>query len=153
MSNTSIWPIDRVLPLWATVKLGTMTNKAFKKLLISWTPCLINSQTLKMTSQVISFLCPDKQGTPNEGWRIQWPKRCVSTNNNKDEDSSLKNRIQNITHQPSFQKFRPIKHTCIDTEILSNLKNMHSSKHTQTHTHIYIYIYIYIYILVRIAWR
>ena len=28
-----------------------------------------------MVSQVESFLCPDKQGTPEEGRTIQWPKR------------------------------------------------------------------------------
>ena len=27
-------------------------------------------------SQVESFLSPDKQVTPEEGWRIQRPKRC-----------------------------------------------------------------------------
>ena len=41
-----------------------------------------------MISQVESFLCPDKQETPKEGWRIQRLKRCVSTNDNKDEDNS-----------------------------------------------------------------
>ena len=41
-----------------------------------WTPCLINSQTLKTISEVESFLCPDKQETPEEGRRIRWPKRC-----------------------------------------------------------------------------
>ena len=61
---------------------------------ISWTPCLINSQTLKMIFQVKSFLCPDKQ----------WPKRAVSTNINKDEDNSLKNHTQNIAYQASSQK-------------------------------------------------
>ena len=39
-----------------------------------WILCLINSQTLRMVSQVESFLCPDKQGTPEEGWNIQRPK-------------------------------------------------------------------------------
>ena len=57
-------------------------------------PCLINSQTLKMISQVESFLCPDEQGTLEEGWRIHQPKCCVSTNNNKDEDNSPKNYNQ-----------------------------------------------------------
>ena len=32
-----------------------------------WMRCLINWQTLKMISQVESFLCPDKQQTPEEG--------------------------------------------------------------------------------------
>ena len=49
----------------------------------------------KMISQDESFLSPDKQGTPEEGWRIQWLKHCVTTNNNKDEDNSLKNHTQN----------------------------------------------------------
>ena len=65
-------------------------------------PCLINSQTLKMICQVESFLCPDKQGTPEEGRRIQQPKRCVSINNNKDEDNSPKNHSQNIAESWLF---------------------------------------------------
>ena len=32
---------------------------------------------------------PDKQGTPEEGWWIQQPERCISTNDNKDEDIFL----------------------------------------------------------------
>ena len=62
-----------------------------------------------MISLVESFLFPDKQGTPEEGQRIQQPKCCVSTNNNKDEDNSLKNYSQNKTHQASLQNFRQIK--------------------------------------------
>ena len=54
-------------------------------------PCLMNSQTLKKISPVESFQCLDKQGTTEEGWRIQRLKHCVSTNNNKDEDNSPKN--------------------------------------------------------------
>ena len=42
-----------------------------------------------MISQVESFLYSDKQGTPEEGQRIQQPKH-VSTNNHKDEDNSKK---------------------------------------------------------------
>ena len=38
-----------------------------------------------MISQVESFLCPDKQRTPEEGPRIQQPKRCER--NNKDEEN------------------------------------------------------------------
>ena len=45
-----------------------------------------------------SFQCPDKQRTPEEGGMIQRPKRCVTTNNNKDEDNSLKDHTQNIAH-------------------------------------------------------
>ena len=41
-----------------------------------------------MISQVKSFLCPDKQGTLEEGRRIQRPKRCKK--DNKDEDNSPK---------------------------------------------------------------
>ena len=40
-----------------------------------------------MVSQVESYLRPDKQGTPEEGCRKQWPKHCVTINNNKDEDN------------------------------------------------------------------
>ena len=52
-----------------------MTSLFAKDLHSSWTPCLMNSQTLKMISLVESFLCPDKQGTPEEARTIQWPKR------------------------------------------------------------------------------
>ena len=44
--------------------------------------------SLKMISQAESFLCPDKQGTPEESGWIQWPKR--GGNNNTDEDNSPK---------------------------------------------------------------
>ena len=71
-------------------------------------PCLINCQTLKMISQVESFLCPDKQGKPEKDWRIEQLKHCVTTNNNKDEDKSPKNHTQNIAHQASSQKLRQI---------------------------------------------
>ena len=62
----------------------------------------------KIISQVESFLCPYKKETLEEGWRIQQPKHCVSTNNNKDEDNSLKNHNQNNAPQASSQKFRQI---------------------------------------------
>ena len=68
-----------------------------------------NSQTLKMISQVESFLCPDKQGTPEKGQRIQ-RLNVVSTYHNKDEDYSLKNHKQNNTSPASSQKF---KHTIV----------------------------------------
>ena len=42
-----------------------------------------------MISLVESFLCPDKQGTPEEGRKIQGLSRCER--NNKDEDNSPKN--------------------------------------------------------------
>ena len=50
----------------------------------------------KMISQVESFRCLYKQGTPEEDRRIQRPKRCVSINRNKDEDNSPKNHKQYI---------------------------------------------------------
>ena len=59
-------------------------------------PSLINSQTLKRIYQVESFPDPDKPRTPEKGWRIQWLKHGVTTNNNKDEENSLKNHTQNI---------------------------------------------------------
>ena len=41
----------------------------------SRTPCLINSQTLIIISQIESFLCPDKKNcTPEDVRRIQRPK-------------------------------------------------------------------------------
>ena len=58
-------------------------------------PCLSNSQTLKMISQVEKCLCPDKQGTHEEGQSIRRLKH-VSTKNNKDEDNSPKNHTQYI---------------------------------------------------------
>ena len=42
-----------------------------------------------MISQVDSFLCPDKQGTPEEGRSIQQPKSRVTTNNNKEKDDNI----------------------------------------------------------------
>ena len=42
------------------------------------------------------YLGIDKQGTPEEGWRIQRPKHCVSTYHYKDEDNSLKITIKII---------------------------------------------------------
>ena len=64
---------------------------------------MINSQTLKIISQVESFLCPDKQGTPDEGRRIQ---RCEKKPNN-DEDNSTKT-LADKNHQASSQKFRQL---------------------------------------------
>ena len=46
-----------------------------------------------MISQVESFLCPEKQETPEEGQRIQQPEHYASANNNN-------------AHQASSQKFR-----------------------------------------------
>ena len=56
-----------------------------------------------MISKIESFLYPDKQGTPEEGWRTQWPKRCDK--NNKDEDNNLKT-LTDKNHQASSQKFK-----------------------------------------------
>ena len=61
-------------------------------------------QTLKMISQVESFLCPDKQGTPEKGRRIQRPKRWVTTKNYKDEDNSPKNHTQNIAQSKQWSE-------------------------------------------------
>ena len=47
-----------------------------------------------MISHIKLFLCTDKQGAPEEGWRIQCLK-CVSTYHNKDEDNRPKNHNQN----------------------------------------------------------
>ena len=55
----------------------------------SWSIKAIKKQTLKMISLVESFIYPYKKGTPEEGRRIQQPKRRVSTSNNKDEDTGL----------------------------------------------------------------
>ena len=57
---------------------------------------MINGQTLKMISMVESFLYSDKQGILEEGRRILWPKRCVLTYHNKDEDNSPKNNNQKV---------------------------------------------------------
>ena len=54
-------------------------------------------------SRVESFLCPDKQGTAEEGSRIQRPK-CEK---NKD-DNSLKT-LTDSNHQALIQKFRQSK--------------------------------------------
>ena len=58
-----------------------------------------------LISQVESFLCPDKQGTPEDGRRIQQLKR--SEKNNKDEDNSPKT-LTDKNHQASSQKFRQL---------------------------------------------
>ena len=55
-----------------------------------------NSQTLKMISQVESFLYPDKQGSPEDEWRIQQPKCFAIINNNKVENNSPENHTQNM---------------------------------------------------------
>ena len=50
---------------------------------------------MEMIQPAKSFPYPDKQGTPEEGRRIQQSKRCVTTNNNKNENNSLKK----VTHE------------------------------------------------------
>ena len=65
-------------------------------------PSLINCQTFKMISQIESFLCPDKQGTLKEGWRIERPKPCVSTYPHKDEANSSKHHNQINTLMMTF---------------------------------------------------
>ena len=69
-----------------------------------------------MISQIESFLCPDKQGTPEKGWRIQWLKHCGK--NNKDEDNSPKT-LTDKNHQASSQKFRQLSYT--DTQTFSKM--------------------------------
>ena len=51
---------------------------------------------------VESFLCLDKKEAPEEGRLMQQPKRCASTNNNKDEDNCPKNHNQNKAYKTSF---------------------------------------------------
>ena len=100
-----------------------------------------------MISQVESFLCPYKQ---DEGWSIQRSKRCVLTNNNKDEDNSPKNHNQNNIHQPSSQKFRQIILTIDMVQhewniiIWTKTLKYHFQIHLLTDSYIYIYIYIYV---------
>ena len=108
-----------------------------------------------------SFLCPEKQVTPEENWRIQRLKCCITTNNNKDEDNSLKNHIQNIAHQASSQKFKQINFVlvnAINSEENINIQwNFQIKKSTNHNVSGYVftdapsvcvYIYIYIYICV-----
>ena len=64
---------------------------------------LIKLVVHELVSQVESFLCPDKQGTPEKGWRIQQAKRCVSTNNNKDEDSPKKSQPKLMQIEPHLK--------------------------------------------------
>ena len=56
-----------------------------------------------MNSLIETSLYSDKQGTPEEGWRIQWPKRCA-TKYHKDEDNNPK--IQHKTYQALSKKIR-----------------------------------------------
>ena len=49
-----------------------------------------------MISQLKSFPYQDKQGTLEEGQRIQRLKYCVTNNNNKDEENSQKKKNHKI---------------------------------------------------------
>ena len=51
-----------------------------------------------MISQVESFLCPHKQDKPEEGRRLQRPKRFVLTYHNKDEENIPKNHNKNNSY-------------------------------------------------------
>ena len=63
-----------------------------------------------MISQVESLLCPDEQGTSEEGRRIRRPKRCDK--NNEDEDNSPQT-LTDKNHQTSSQKFRQLTYTFV----------------------------------------
>ena len=87
-SNTGTTPSDCLMS-YPRHSLEESYPSAEKQLVYSTAPVdRVIFQTLKMISQVESFLCPDKQGTPEEGWRIQRPKHYG--NKNKDKDNSLK---------------------------------------------------------------
>ena len=98
---------------------------------------MINSQTLEMISQVESFLFPDKQGTPEKDWRIQRPKRCVTTNNNKDEDNSPKNHTQNIVHQASSKKSWRINTTLIIELFLTGMIGLVNTEESTIFTYFF----------------
>ena len=51
-----------------------------------------------MISLVESFLYSEKQGTPEEGQRVERAKCCVSTYPNKDKDKRPKNQNQNKSY-------------------------------------------------------
>ena len=57
----------------------------------------------------IEMIQPRKSFWKFDCWRrIQRTKRCVSTNNNKDEDNSPKNHNQNNTNQDSSPKIQTV---------------------------------------------
>ena len=56
--NNSTWEI--IFKVWLLIKHG------------------VQQSDLKMISPVESFLCPDKQETPEEGQRTQWSKHCFN---------------------------------------------------------------------------
>ena len=75
---------------------------------------------------VESFSYPDKQGTPEEGRRIKWPKRCITTNNNKDEDNSPKNKPPNIVYEDVIQIMTSLFFAPINPK---NLKKFYEGRH------------------------
>ena len=72
-----------------------------------------------MIFQIESFLCPDKQETSEEVRKIQQPKRCVISNNNKDENNSPKNHIRD--HKQNNMKV-----------IFKNQKDLENNKKIQS---------------------
>ena len=77
-----------------------------KNILLFWTPCLTNSQTLKMISQVKSFSYPDKQRTLKEGYSNWNTVLQLTTIKMK---IKVRKIMQNIVHQGSSQKFRQMR--------------------------------------------
>ena len=76
--------LPQVSPVYLGIEMIQPKKSFFK--FDCWSNKVFYSQTIKMVFQFESFLCPDKQGTPADGRRIQWPKRCEK--NNKDNDNS-----------------------------------------------------------------
>ena len=62
---------------------------------------------VEMISQVESFRCQDKQGTPEEGRSIQQPKRCGKKNNHKTK-TIVRKLLLIKNNQASSQKFRQL---------------------------------------------
>ena len=96
---------NKLMPLDFTIQIQLVMLLGLIDVILN---TLFDQQSnFKMISQVESFLYPDKQGGPEEGQKIQCPKCCVSTNNNKDEEQQPE-KSQNIAHQASSKKFRYI---------------------------------------------
>ena len=74
-----------------------------------------------------SFLCAHKQGTPEEGRRIQWPKHCEKKPN-KDEDNSPKT-LTDKNHPASSQKFRQLRQFCFK-QLSLIVKNISTSSYS-----------------------
>ena len=72
----------------------------------------------QMISEVESFLCSDKDGTPQEGQRILQLKPCALIYNNKNEENCSKNHTPNDKDPSIFRGFPfflfsfygPVKH-------------------------------------------